>query len=293
MSSDRFTKQQEDLATALAKGTIGLVTLDDFKRKKDELTNKRAAQLAASRPKSAELLESKRKVDRISTSRLSFAHDEDEDGEDDGGVSASGSGALNSADGDDSSASKRIRLGKDPSVDTSFLPDREREAIEQAERERLAAEWKTLQERVRQEPVQITFSYYDGSGHRGQVTCKKGDTIAAFLEKVRHEFSELRGVSVENLFYIKEDLIIPHHFTFYDFILNRARGKTGPLFHFDVHDDVRLMHDARVERDESHAGKVVERRWYERNKHIFPASRWEVYDSEKDYGSYRYSDRKK
>lgn len=25
-------------------------------------------------------------------------------------------------------------------------------------------------------------------------------------------------------------------------------------------------------------GKVVERRWYERNKHIFPASRWELYD---------------
>lgn len=28
----------------------------------------------------------------------------------------------------------------------------------------------------------------------------------------------------------------------------------------------------------SNAGKVAERRWYERNKHIFPASRWEVYD---------------
>jgi len=25
-------------------------------------------------------------------------------------------------------------------------------------------------------------------------------------------------------------------------------------------------------------GKVVERRWFEKNKHIFPASRWEQYD---------------
>jgi protein FAM50 len=25
-------------------------------------------------------------------------------------------------------------------------------------------------------------------------------------------------------------------------------------------------------------GKVVERRWYEKNKHIFPASRWEPFD---------------
>ena len=28
--------------------------------------------------------------------------------------------------------------------------------------------------------------------------------------------------------------------------------------------------------EQSHAGKVVERHWYEKNKHIFPASRWEV-----------------
>ena len=39
---------------------------------------------------------------------------------------------------------------------------------------------------------------------------------------------------------------------------------------------MRLLADATVEKDESHAGKVVERSWYQRNKHIFPASRWEV-----------------
>jgi len=50
------------------------------------------------------------------------------------------------------------------------------------------------------------------------------------------------------------------------------------LWNWDVHDDVRLLADATKEKDESHAAKVVERRWYERNKHIFPASRWEVYD---------------
>lgn len=66
------------------------------------------------------------------------------------------------------------------------------------------------------------------------------------------------------------------HYTFYDFIINKARGKSGPLFNFDVHDDVRLLADATKEKDESHAGKVVERSWYQRNKHIFPASRWEV-----------------
>lgn len=45
-------------------------------------------------------------------------------------------------------------------------------------------------------------------------------------------------------------LVLKQHFTFYDFIINKARGKSGPLFSFDVHDDVRMLHDATKERDE-------------------------------------------
>lgn len=56
--------------------------------------------------------------------------------------------------------------------------------------------------------------------------------------------------------YVKEDLIIPHHFSFYDLISTKARGKSGPLFHFDVHEDIRTQHDARIEKDESHAGTL-------------------------------------
>ena len=40
--------------------------------------------------------------------------------------------------------------------------------------------------------------------------CKKGDNIGQFLEKCRAQFPELRGTSVDNMMYIKEDLIIPH-----------------------------------------------------------------------------------
>lgn len=40
------------------------------------------------------------------------------------------------------------------------------------------------------------------------------------------------------------------HYSFYDLIVTKARGKSGPLFHFDVHDDIRLVNDARVEKDE-------------------------------------------
>mgnify|MGYP002822199439 FL=1 len=101
-----------------------------------------------------------------------------------------------------------------------------------------------------------------------------------------NEFRELKHSSTDGLIYIKEDLILPHTATFYDFIVNKSRGKSGPLFHFDVHDDVRLRGGSNVEKEDSHAGKVVHRSWFEKNKHIFPASRWEPYDPLKDYGGY-------
>ena len=86
------------------------------------------------------------------------------------------------------------------------------------------------------------------------------------------EFREMKGASVSNLMYVKEDLIIPNQHSFYELIINKARGKSGPLFHFDVHEDIRLQNDARIEKDESHAGKVVERHWYSRSdRHLCPA----------------------
>ena len=129
----------------------------------------------------------------------------------------------------------------------------------------------------------MVFSYWDGSGHRRTLEITKGHTIgkflAASLAQLEHEFPDLRRVHVDNLMYVKEDLVIPHHFTFHDLIVSRARGKSGPLFRFDAKDDVRLgPTDVRVESDATHPGKVVMRAWFERNKHIFPASRWEPYD---------------
>lgn len=187
----------------------------------------------------------------------------------------------------------RKRLLKNPTVDTSFLPDRERDEAERRTRETLRQEWLRKQDTIKEESIEITYSYWDGTGHRKTVKCQKGDSIAQFLENCRLQFPELKGQSVDNLMYIKEDLIIPHHHTFYEFIINKARGKSGPLFNFDVHEDVRMVSDATVEKDESHAGKVVLRAWYNRNKHIFPASRWELYEVGKEYGSYTIHDRSK
>lgn len=124
---------------------------------------------------------------------------------------------------------------------------------------------------------------------------KKGDTINQFLHKcltvLRNEFNDLRPITVDQLMYIKEDLILPQHYTFYDFIVTNARGKSGPLFDFNVHEDVRIHSDATQEKNESHAGKVCRRGWYERHKHIFPVCRWELYDPDKVWDAYTISDR--
>ncbi|KXN92207.1 hypothetical protein AN958_08660 [Leucoagaricus sp. SymC.cos] len=290
-STNRFVGQNDSMEESLKNSTVGLVKLEDFQQKRKELEEQKLREAARTNELNClqrmenMLRDDARKAKKrkkVAKATLSFALD-DEENEEDG--AREGSPKEREEEGD-APPSKRSRSHKNPDVDTSFLPDREREEAERRERERLRLEWLTKQETMKKEDIEITYSYWDGSGHRKSVICKKGDDIAAFLEKCRQQFPELRSVSVDNLMYIKEDLIIPHHYTFYDFIVNKARGKSGPLFNFDVHDDVRLLADATKEKDESHAGKVVERGWYQRNKHIFPASRWEVFDPEKNYGKY-------
>ncbi|KAF9013985.1 XAP5, circadian clock regulator-domain-containing protein [Cyathus striatus] len=284
-SANRFVGQNDSMEESLKNSTVGLVHLEEFQQRRKELEEAKAREAARSNEIKYKLFRDEakkaKKRKKVSKATLSFALDEEE-GEESGLVETRAS----SNDKEDGPPAKRSKFRKNPNVDTSFLPDREREEAERKERERLRLEWLELQEKIKNEDIEITYSYWDGSGHRKTVTCKKGDTIGTFLEKCRQQFSELRGVSVDNLMYVKEDLIIPQHYTFYDFIINKARGKSGPLFNFDVHDDVRLLADATKEKDESHAGKVVERSYYQRNKHIFPASRWEVFDPEKNYGKY-------
>jgi protein FAM50 len=190
---------------------------------------------------------------------------------------------------------KKRKMAKDPSAETFFLRDKDREAEDDALKAKLSAEWDSQQGLIKQEEIEITYSYWDGSGHRRMITVTKGTTVEKFLEQVRRQivesFHELRGISSENLMYIKEDLIVPHHYSFYDLIVSKARGKSGPLFHFDVHDDVRMNSDVRKEKDESHAGKIITRAYYERNQHIFPVNRWEVYDPNKSWDEYTVRDR--
>lgn len=72
------------------------------------------------------------------------------------------------------SQSNMKRVKKDPTVDTSFLPDREREEEENHLREELRQQWANQQQKLKEEEIDVTFSYWDGSGHRKTVRVKKG-----------------------------------------------------------------------------------------------------------------------
>ncbi|XP_028848461.1 protein FAM50A [Denticeps clupeoides] len=294
----KFSAHYDAVEQELKSSTVGLVTLNDMKAKQEALVKEREKQLAK-KEQSKELQlklekqkEKKRKEEqKRKIASLSFNPDEEEeDEEEEEEEKCEESEEEEEEEEEEYVPVKKKKLGKNPDVDTSFLPDRDREEEENRLREELRQEWERKQEKIKSEEIEITFSYWDGSGHRRTVKMKKGNTIQNFLQKalevLRKDFSELRSAGVEQLMYIKEDLIIPHHHSFYDFIVTKARGKSGPLFSFDVHDDIRLVNDATVEKDESHAGKVVLRSWYEKNKHIFPASRWEPYDPEKKWDKY-------
>lgn len=69
-------------------------------------------------------------------------------------------------------------MGKDPTVETDFLPDKDREIEEKMERKRLEEEWKHEQERVKNEGLEITYSYWDGAGHRRCVMARAGEVSA-------------------------------------------------------------------------------------------------------------------
>ena len=106
------------------------------------------------------------------------------------------------------------------------------------------------------------------------------------------------------------------HYDFYYFIVNKTKGPTGALlFPYSAQPPRESIADAMQpkaeidlatydplarpstqtppagtadlegESEDPTITKVVDRRWYERNKHIFPASAWEEFEPSKDYSS--------
>jgi protein FAM50 len=178
-------------------------------------------------------------------SKLSFAFDDDEnDTSEPGTPSANESSAkpsrsasvLENDDDNNNSATtktrKRLKLGKDPTVNTSFLPDREREEQERIANALKHEEWLKKQEEIKAETIEIQFAYFDGLSHMGTVTVKKGEPMFNLIDKAKQQFSAIRDVSTEKLLFAKDDIIVPHELSLYYFAAHKVKGKYGPLFEF-------------------------------------------------------------
>ena len=181
-------------------------------------------------------------------------------------------------------------------------------------REVLRKEFLVFQELVRGCEVLIPFVFYDGSSVPGGVVkIKKGDHIWLFLERCRKVGAELgvggaglssgmsgarskddsrrawARVGVDDLMCVRGETIVPHHFELYYFIANKVSNPSKPeemLFSYsntapraDAQPLLSTPKDKVLEgRDhDPNMTKVVDRRWYEKNKHIYPASMWKVY----------------
>ncbi|KAF2631895.1 hypothetical protein BU25DRAFT_358274 [Macroventuria anomochaeta] len=121
-------------------------------------------------------------------------------------------------------------------------------------------------------------------------------------------------VSVDDLMLVRGEVIVPHHYEFYHFLFNNVTGFNGPIFDWSAQptkatpvikpdeeeanmdgydplnpkknkDKESSFPDEELEGyyDDPAVTKVVDRRWYEKNKHIFPASVWEEYSSDKTF----------
>ncbi|GAP91859.2 putative xap5 domain-containing protein [Rosellinia necatrix] len=271
----------------------------------------------------------KKKKRRVGGAKLSFGDDGDDenDGSRDGGgggdaVTRSRGGTEGPGDNGDSNDKSKFKANSSISVVPRAVT---KSALrrEAAEREALRRQFLARQERVKATEIAIPFVFYDGSNlPGGTVQVKKGDFVWQFLDKSRrvgakrgvgervNSRREWARVGVDDLIMVRGNVIIPHHFDFLFFIMNKTLGPNGTiLFNYDAEASIpqppqpitdsgqtpttsNSLASANLQAaaeplegasDDPTLTRVVDRRWYERNKHIYPASMWQDFDPEKDY----------
>lgn len=181
-AGDRFVGKIDSIDEALKKSTVGLVKLEDFQRTRLQLEEKKRLESGKEgedkkkkrkdRDQNATASASgsgkdKKEKGKKKANTLSFQLDDDDEGQQ-GLEKDLKSNKKRKVDEDIKEDEKEFKLNtlKNPNVDTSFLPDRSREEKERSDRENLRREWLEKQEEMKKEEISITYSWWDGSGHR-------------------------------------------------------------------------------------------------------------------------------
>ncbi|KAL6704798.1 hypothetical protein ACN47E_007602 [Coniothyrium glycines] len=345
--NSRFTSQAATAEDLLKAQTVGLVNLNDYRKRRAEAldrTERGASTISsgastpvdgASTPKPA--FKKKRKV--AAKGKLSFGTDEDE-GTDSNVSRATTPREITPADSlagtletEERVAKKKLgansSIGLKPRVMTKTALQREAQQAELARQD-----FVIMRDAVKATEVVIPFVFYDGTNvPGGRCRIKKGEQIWLLLDRARKVGAELgvggdksrrewARVSLDDLILVRGEVILPHHYEIYHFLFNRVPGFDGLLFDYsaqptkatpvkvdaeaeidpEVYDPLNrhvkdkskesLMSEEDLEgfNDDPSLTKVVDRRWYERNKHIFPASAWREYAPDKDLSSVQRKD---
>ncbi|KAF7716757.1 XAP5 protein [Penicillium ucsense] len=262
----------------------------------------------------------KKKKKALAKSKLSFGDENDEAGETsppttrDSSLSRSVSRTPAEEALPPASAANAPRMKANPNAPPP--PKALTKAALEAEakaRDALRKEFLAMQEAVKNTEIAVPFVFFDGTSTRGgSVKMKKGDHIWLFLDRCRKVGAEMgvggtsgaskarkewARISVDDLMLVKGDVIVPHHYDFYYFIANRVPSYTrtgGLLFNYSDkpipaqrkdEDPMYRPIEQELEGADNDASdtKVVDRRWYERNKHIFPASLWNEFEPGKEF----------
>lgn len=178
---NKFATHYNAVEQQLKTSTIGLVTLNEMKAKQENIVKERERKLAQKerereqeKEKALAAKQAEKNKQKKQIQALSFNLDEDDEAENsDDDIIEKYAKTENIQC--DRPMMKKIK--KNPDVDTSFLPDREREEEENRLREELRQEWAKKQNALKEEEIEITFSYWDGSGHRRSVIMKKGKNL--------------------------------------------------------------------------------------------------------------------
>ncbi|KAF9695761.1 hypothetical protein EKO04_006161 [Ascochyta lentis] len=339
--SARFASQAATAEDLLKAQTVGLVNLNDYRKRRAEAIELKergspAVESGADislegipTPKPA--FKKKRKI--AAKGKLSFGVDEDE--ETDSAVSKAttprentpADASVASSDAETAVVKKKklganTSVGMKPRVMTKSALQREAQQADLARQDFLR-----MREGVKATEVAIPFVFYDGTNVPGGLCrIKKGDHIWLFLDKARKVGAELgvggdnsrrnwARVSVDDLMLVRGEVILPHHYEFYYFLFNNVTGFNGPIFDWSAQPTKTTPTLSPAEEEEANTDnydplnpkknkgkassfadnelegyhddpaltKVVDRRWYEKNKHIFPASVWEEYSPDKTY----------
>ncbi|KAL8830450.1 MAG: hypothetical protein Q9170_005733 [Blastenia crenularia] len=356
----RFTSQGASAEDLLKSHTVGLVHLNDFRKRRAEALEQKereahggtlgrfAVTSKAGTPASSDGVNTpkepaKKKRKPTNNGKVSFGIG-DEDGDDNREDSSAATPRSATPDVVPSRTSlpagepmEKKRLG--PNAKVAFVPKAMTKSAllrEAQTKEQLRKEFLAMQEAVKATEIIIPFVFYDGTNiPGGSCRVKKGDYVWLFLDRSRKVGAELgvgggeknnsrrewARVGVDDLMLVRGEIIIPHHYDFYYFIVNKTLGhSSAPLFDyspttkipaFNTHSSSNsssaspepttydplarpknsrnngtiTSNDKDLEGvgDDPNFTKVVDRRWYERNKHIFPASVWEEFDPNRDY----------